>query len=191
MTKRVIKLSEWARENGVSKLTAWRYATAGKIPGAYKNPTGQFIVEVEDPDPETYAALYARVSSHDQKADLDRQIARLATHAATTGLKVGKVVMEIGSGLNGKRRELTKLLADPTIDTIIVEHKDRLARFGVEHLQTALGATGRRIIIVDPGEVEDDLVRDMTDLMTCLSARLYGRRSARNRAKRAIEALKP
>lgn len=191
MTKRVIKLSEWARENGVSKLTAWRYATAGKIPGAYKNPTGQFIVEVEDPDPETYAALYARVSSHDQKADLDRQIARLATHAATTGLKVGKVVMEIGSGLNGKRRELTKLLADPTIDTIIVEHKDRLARFGVEHLQTALGATGRRIIIVDPGVVEDDLVRDMIDLMTCLSARLYGRRSARNRAKRAIEALKP
>lgn len=148
MAKRVIKLSKWVAENGISKLTAWRYATAGKMPGAYKNPTGQFIVEIEEPEPETYAALYARVSSHDQKADLDQQIARLATHAANAGLKVGKVVMEIGSGLSDKRRELTKLLAVPAVGTIVVEHKDRLARFGVEHLHSALAATGRRIIIV-------------------------------------------
>lgn len=189
MAKPVIKLSKWVAENGISKLTAWRYATAGKMPGAYKNPTRQFIVEVEEP--ETHAALYARVSSPDQKADLDRQIARLATRTANAGLKVGKVVMEIGSRLSDKHRELTKLLADPTIDTIVVEHKDRLARFGVEHLHSALAATGRRIIIVDPGEVEDDLVYDMINLMTCLSAHLYGCRSARNRAKQALEALKP
>lgn len=170
MAKRVIKLSKWVAENGISKLTTWRYPTASKIPGAYKNPNEQFIVEVEEPEPET---------------------ARLATHAANAGLKVGKVVMEIGSGLNGKRRELTKLLADPAVDTIVVEHKDRLTRFGVEHLHSALAATGRRIIIVAPGEVEDDLVHDMVDLITCLSARLYGRRSARNRAKRALEALNP
>lgn len=187
MAKRVIKLSKWVAENGISKLTAWRYATAGKMPGAYKNPTGQFIVEIEEPEPKTYA----RVSSHDQKADLDQQIARLATHAANAGLKVGKVVMEVGSGLSDKRRELTKLLAVPAVDTIVVEHKDRLARFGVEHLHSELAATGRRIIIVAPGEVEDDLVHDIVDLMTCLSARLYGRRSARNRAKRALEALNP
>jgi len=191
MAKRVIKLSKWVAENGISKLTAWHYPTAGKIPGAYKKPNGQFIVEVEEPEPETYAALYARVSSHDQKADLDQQIARLATHAANAGLKVGKVVMEIGSGLNDKRRELTKLFADPAVDTTVVEHKDRLTHFGVEHLHSALAATGRRIIIVAPGEVEDDLVHDIVDLITCLSARLYGRRSARNRAKRALEALNP
>jgi putative resolvase len=190
MSKRLIKLSAWAAENGVSKLTAWRYATAGKIPGAYKNPTGQFVVEIDEPEPTTHAALYARVSSNDQKADLDRQIARLSVYAAAAHLKVGKVVAEIGSGLNGKRKELHKLLADTTVDTIVVERKDRLARFGVEHLQAALSASGRRIVVVDPGEVEDDLVRDMIDLMTCFSARLYGRRSARNRSKRALEALK-
>ncbi|MEI8397364.1 MAG: IS607 family transposase, partial [Rhodospirillaceae bacterium] len=139
----------------------------------------------------TLTAIYARVSSHDQKGDIDRQIARVATYAAEQGIKVDRIVSEIGSGLNDKRKELGKLLADPQIGTIIVEHKDRLARFGVRHLQTVLGATGRNIIVVDSGEVKDDLVRDMIDLMACFSARLYGRRSAKNRAERALEALKP
>ena len=83
-----------------------------------------------------------------------------------------------------------RLLADPAICTIVVEHRDRLARFGVEHLEAALRAHGRRAVVTDPGETTDDLVRDMVDVVTAFCARLYGRRSARNRARRALTAAK-
>ena len=73
--------------------------------------------------------------------------------------------------------------------TIIVEHRDRSARFGAEYVAGALDARGRRMVVVDDGEVDDDLVRDMTELMTSLCARLDGRRSAAHRAARAIEAV--
>jgi len=92
-------------------------------------------------------ALYARVSSSDQKADLERQVVRLLEFANTNGLSVGKTVKEIGSGLNGKRKELLKLLSDPNVTTIIVEHRDRLTRFGFEFIEAALRAQGRRILV--------------------------------------------
>jgi putative resolvase len=77
-------------------------------------------------------------------------------------------------------------LADATATTVVVEHRDRLARFGVEHLEAALSAQGRRVVVVEPGEVDDDLVRDMTEVLTSFCARLYGRRGARNRAEKAL-----
>jgi putative resolvase len=73
---------------------------------------------------------------------------------------------------------------------IVVEHRDRLARLGVEHLTAALAAQGRRIVVVDDGETTDDLVRDMIEVLTGMCARLYGRRGARNRAMRAVTAAK-
>ncbi len=83
-----------------------------------------------------------------------------------------------------------RLLADPTIAIMVVEHRDRLARFGVEYLEAALRAQGRRVVVTDPGETTDDLVRDMVDVLTAFCARVYGRRSARNRARRALTAAK-
>jgi putative resolvase len=73
---------------------------------------------------------------------------------------------------------------------VVAEHRDRLARFGVEHLDTALAAQGRRIVVADAGEMTDDLVRDMIEVLTSMCARLYGRRGARNRAMRAITATR-
>jgi putative resolvase len=185
---RKIRLSEWAKDRGVSKMTAWRRAAAGEIPGAYLSDAGRWMIDVPDDKPRLTVA-YARVSSHDQKADLDRQVARLAEWAAAQGVTINRFVREVGSGLNDRRRELLALLADPAITTIVVEHRDRLARFGVAQLEQSLVSAGRKIVVIDPAEVKDDLVQDMIDLMTCFSARLYGRRSARNRAQRAIEAL--
>ena len=69
-----------------------------------------------------------------------------------------------------------------------MEHRDRLARFGVEHLQAALAAQGRRIVVVDPGETADDVVRDMIEVLTSMCARRYRRRGARNGALRAVTA---
>ncbi len=98
--------------------------------------------------------------------------------------------MEVGSGMNGKRRKLARVLADPAAGTIVVKHRDRLARFGVEHLEAALSAPGRRVVVVDDGGVDDDLVRDMTEVLTSFCARLYGRRGARNRAVKALGCAK-
>lgn len=72
----------------------------------------------------------------------------------------------------------------------MVEHRDRLVRFGVEHLEAALAATGRRIVVVEQSETTDDRVRDMVEVLTWMCARLYGRRGARNRAMRAVTATK-
>jgi putative resolvase len=139
--------------------------------------------------------VYARVSSHDQRGELDRQVARVTRWATRQGLAVDEVIGEVGSGLDGKRPRLRRLLAEPEATTIVVEHRDRLARFGVEQLEAALGAQGRMLVVVDPGETDDDLARDMIDVLTSFCARLYGRRGARNRAMRAVtcakQALRP
>jgi putative resolvase len=159
---------------------------------ARKLASGTIWVDVGAPQEVGRTVVYARVSSHDQKADLDRQVARVTQWVTAQKMSVGEVVTEVGSGLNGKRTRLRRLLADPAASVIVVEHRDRLARFGVEYLEASLAATGRKVLIVDEGEVEDDLVRDMTEVLTLMCARLYGRRGAKNRAKRALEcASKP
>jgi putative resolvase len=103
---------------------------------------------------------------------------------------VAEVVTEVGSAINGKRPKLMRLLADSQATTIVVEHRDRLGRFGVEHLEAALSAQGRELLVVDPGETADDLVGDTIDVLTGFCARLYGRRGARNRATRAVTCAK-
>lgn len=77
-------------------------------------------------------------------------------------------------------------MSDPAASVLVVEHRDRLARFGVEHLQAALAASGRRLVVLDPEETTSDLVRDITEVLTSMCARLYGQRAAKNRAARAI-----
>ena len=190
MTERWMRLSVWAKRRGISKMSAWRLASSGQIPGARLNDMKRWMVPIEEEPAVTRTVAYARVSSHDQKHDLDRQIARIAEWAAREGLRIDAFVREVGSGLNDRRRELGALLADPAVTTLVVEHRDRLARFGVGGLEQALEAAGRRVVVIEEREIDDDLAQDMIDLMTCFSARLYGRRSARNRAQRAAEALK-
>ena len=132
--------------------------------------------------------VYARVSSADLKEDLDRQVGRVVEWATQQGYRPDEVVKEIGSGLNGNRRRLRRLVADHTVGTIVVERRERLSRFGFEYVEAALAGRGARILVMDEGELEDDLVRDVTEVMTSLCARLYGRRSARRRAERALAA---
>lgn len=186
--KRMIKLSTWARAHDVSKLTAWRRATSGMIPGAVQQNT-QWYVEVEDDTPPPVTVAYARVSSHEQKPDLDRQVARIAEWAAASGTRIDRFVREIGSGMNGKRKVLGSLLSDPTVTTIVVEHRDRLSRFGFDLVETTLSASNRKIVVIDPREVDNDLVRDLIEIMSSFSARLYGQRSAAIRANKALRAL--
>ncbi len=110
-------------------------------------------------------------------------------YATSNGYQVKGAIKEIGSGLNGKRKKLFSILRDPDIKTIIVEHKDRLVRFGFEYMEALLSSSGRRIIVVDETEMKDDLVQDMIDVLTSFCVRLYGRRSAKNRAKKAMKEI--
>ncbi len=183
-----MELAEWARRNGVSRQAATRWFHSGDLPAsAIQLRTGTILIE-EPIDKAPGVALYARVSSSDQRNDLDRQVARLVEYATGSGISPTAVVSEIGSGLNGHRSKLLRRLGDKEIGTIVVEHRDRLARFGVEYLEAALSAQGRILIVVDDTEVDDDLVRDMVEVLTWFCARLYGRRSAKRRAEAALAA---
>jgi len=178
-----MKLSVWARRQGISYQTAWRWVKDDVMPVPWRQlPTGTILVDASSEKLAGGVALYARISSHDQRADLDRQLARLSVYAAEQGLHVVESVSEVGSGLDGKRRALLRLLSDARIETIVVEHRDRLARFGSDYIEAALAASGRKLIVVDPSEMKDDLVADMISILTSFCARLYGKRSARNRA---------
>ena len=187
-----MNLTEWAKTQGVHPQTAYRWFREGRLPvPAQRVGPRTILVNVEaNASPEAVGGLglYARVSSHDQKADLERQVARLTRWAATTGHPVVRVESQIASGVNGARTKAKRLLADPAVTTVVVEHKDRLGRMNVELVEAALSATARRLVVLDEGEVEDDLVQDIVDVLTSFCARLYGRRSAKNRARKALEA---
>ena len=185
-----MNLAAWAERNGVARVTAYRWFRAGVLPVPARKV--RRLILVDEPSREaglrSRTAVYARVSSADQKADLDRQVARGTVWATAEQIPVDKVVVEVGSALNGHRRKFLALLRDPSVHRIVVEHRDRFCRFGSEYVQAALAAKGRELVVVDSAEVDDDLVRDMTEILTSMCARLYGKRAAENRAKRALAA---
>ncbi len=129
-----------------------------------------------------------RVASADQQADLDPEVAWVTAWATIQRIPVDEVVTGVGSGLIGHRRKFLAVLGDPAVKRIVVEHQDRFCRLGSEYVQAALGAQGRELVVVDSAEVDDDLVRDMTEILTSMCARWYGERAAQNRARRAITA---
>lgn len=183
-----MNLAVWAERNGVARVTAYRWFHAGLLPVPARKAGRLILVDDQPADRSRRArtAVYARVSSADQKPDLDRQVARVTAWATTEQIAVDKVVTEVGSALNGHRRKFLALLRDPSVKRIVVEHRDRFCRFGSEYVEAALAAQGRELVVVDSAEVDDDLVRDMTEILTSMCARLYGKRAAQNRAKRAL-----
>jgi putative resolvase len=184
-----MKLTEWAKKQGISYRTALRWFHGGTLPvEAQQVSTGTIIVKVETVLEHKKTALYARVSSSDQKPNLDSQIVRLTQFAVEKKLLIAEVITEIGSAMNGKRPKLLKLLRDQSVKIIVVEHRDGLIRFGFEYLEAALAAQGRSILVVDSSEVKDDLIRDMTEVLTSFCARLYGKRAAKHKAEKAIRA---
>jgi putative resolvase len=175
---------EWARAQGVHPQTAYRWFREGTLPAPGVRVHQRMVLVSPDTPAEPTAAasgLCARGSSHDQKPDLNRQVARLTAWAADAGGQVVRVEAEVRSGTNGSRAKVRRLLADPKVTTVVVEHRDRLGRMNTELAESALSAHGRRLVVLDDGVVDADLIRDMVEVLTSFCARLYGRRSARNR----------
>ena len=186
-----MKLSDYARQIGVSYKTAYRMYKRGEL-DAYQLPTGTIIVNEPATPGEVTAqgvALYARVSSHDQKEDARRQLSRLRDYAAARGYRVRREVTEIASGLNDNRPRFSQLLTDPDIGMILVEHKDRATRFGFNYIALLLEAQGRRIEVINETETRDELVDDFVALITSMAARIYGRRQSRRRAEKIRECV--
>lgn len=187
-----MNLKEWAATQGVSYAVARKWYREGTLPVPARKIGGLVLIgdiTGKDEAPAGQTVVYARVSSADQRPDLDRQVARVTEWATGRRLCVDRVVTEVGSALNGHRRKFLALLRDPKVSAIVVEHRDRFARFGAEYVEAALAASGRRLLVVDPAEVDDDLVRDMTEILTSFCARRYGKRAAVNRAARAVAAV--
>ena len=182
-----MKLSAYAKRLGISYKTAWRWYSDGRL-DAYQTETGTIIVREAAVGP-LGVALYARVSSADQKGDLERQVERLQTYAIAKGYKVDKVVVELASGLNDARPKLTALLKDSSIGVIVVEHRERLTRFGYNYIVTLLEMQGRKVEVVFPQETKDDLVEDFIAVITSMCARLYGRRGNKNRSERLRQCI--
>jgi putative resolvase len=183
-----VKLAEWSRWEGVHPQTVYRWFREGTwpVPAVRMNQRTVLVNPGSSDAPVGGVGLYARVSSHDQRVELDRLVALLREWAAAANAPVVRVETEVGSAMNGARRKVRRLLSDSEVTAVVVEHRDRLGRVNTELVDAAPSAHGRRLVALDSGEVTDDLVRDMVEVLTSLSARLYGRRSARNRAFEAV-----
>jgi putative resolvase len=189
-----MKLSTYARKIGVSYRTAFRWFHAGKLPG-YQMDTGTIIIT--DAPPETVVtiteqkvAIYTRVSAAENKDNLEGQAKRLMDYCAAKGYRVAMVVKEVGSGVNDTRPKLMKLLTDPSVTLVVVEHKDRLTRFGFNYLEKLLAMQGRKIEVINLAENgKEDLVQDFVSIVTSFCARLYGQRRSKRKTERIIAEL--
>ncbi|MCD6472835.1 IS607 family transposase [Candidatus Aerophobetes bacterium] len=186
-----MKLSTYAKKLGVSYKTVWRLWKQGNL-DAYQLPTGTVIVkdEVENKIPDK-VCIYARVSSSENKDNLKRQSKRLEEYAIARGYQIYKVVEEIGSGVNDNRKKLTKLLKDKNYNKLIVEHKDRLTRFGFNYIQILFNQIGKKIEVVNETKNDkQDLMQDFISIITSFCVRLYGLRGSKRKTERIIKELK-
>lgn len=145
-----VKLSQWAKQQGISFKTAQRWYYAGIMPvPTEKSPTGRIMVLVDEPVKESRTVLYACVSTSAQKQDLDRQVERLLAFATLQGWEHVEVVTEIGSEISEEKKKLKSLLTDRTVVRFVAEKSDRISRHGVEYIETLLSSQGRKLIFVE------------------------------------------
>jgi putative resolvase len=189
-----LKLSDYAEELGISYQTAWKHFKAGKIPyPTRKLPSGTIIVDYDRKSQTLIkgnAAIYARVSNAENKDNLEHQAQRLVDYATARGYKIQYVVKEVGSGLNDNRKKLADLLNKSDYDILIVEHRDRLARFGTNYMDLLLKRCNITLDIVNQVEdKKDDLMTDLVAIITSFSARLYGQRRGKRKTEKIIATL--
>ena len=186
-----MKLSDYAIAKGVSYKTAWRWFHDGQIKGRRYGRT--IIVDEEIKTQAVVSqkvAVYARVSSAENKSNLDSQAERLIAYCTAKGYQIAKVVKEIGSGVNDSRPKLLALLADQSLSLIVVEHKDRLTRFGFRSIETLLKGQGREIEVVNVAENgTEDLLADLVSIIDSFCARLYGVTRAKRKTEKIVAEL--
>jgi len=181
-------LKDYARDHGIKYRAAWNRFKAGKIPSAFKDDFGKILIREDKPDRPLKVFCYARVSSSQNKAKLESQAERIIHFANLSGLPVHSIIKEIGSGLNDKRPKLLKILNDIEITHIVVEHKDRLTRFGFNFLKDWMASRQCQIIVINNVEIDkEDLMQDFISLVTSMVVRLYGLRRSKRKTEQLIK----
>lgn len=188
-----MKLSDYAKEKGISYLTAYRHWAKGYIKGE-QLPSGTIIVHQENQrntnKDDILVVLYARVSSSENKDNLKSQLNRLRNYSSAKGYKIVQEIQEIGSGLNDKRPKLENLLKSDDWNLLLIEHKDRLARFGINYLKILLEKLDKKIEIINNTDNDkDDLMQDFVSIITSFTARLYGLRRSKRKTEQLIKEL--
>lgn len=183
-----MKLSEYAKKNSISYQTAWLHYKQGLIKGARQLPTGTVVVDETaiNSKPE-YVVVYARVSSSENRSNLNTQAERLINFCNANGWSVDEVVKECASGLNDERPKLYKILSERKATKIVVEHKDRLTRFGFNYIKTLLNDC--EIVVVNKCNDNQELFEDFVSLVTSFCARIYGKRRTKRKTEEIIKAL--
>ncbi len=183
------KISSYAKLNNVTNRTVWNWIKYGKV-NTEKTSTGGWLIVENDEIKPNNICIYARVSSSENKDNLENQKQRLLNFCSAKGYVVSHIVTEIGSGLNDKRPKLEKILLDKSINLIVVEHKDRLARFGLNYIEKLLLLDNRKIEYLNPvnGDKED-LIQDFVSIITSFTARLYGQRRSKRNTEKLIKNL--
>ena len=193
MSRKMVSIHEAAEFLGVAPQTLRRWEREGKLIPDERTPGGRRRYDLARLRPNQFhapeAALrtiaYARVSSHDQQDDLERQKQVLERYCARQGWTF-EVIADRGSGMNTHKKGLKKLLdavIDGQVGRLVITHKDRLRRFGAELVLAICEAQGVEVVILNQGEdttFEEDLAKDVLEIITVFSARLYGSRSRKN-----------
>ena len=186
-----MKLSEWCKTQGICYKTGWNWFNEGKLPvEAYQTKTGTIIINtkenvVEDKQEIKECIIYCRVSSHDKKDDLVRQMERCTEFAIANGFVIKQSFKEVGSGMNDKRTQLLKVL-NTDIPYLIIENKDRLTRFQFNLIEKFFNTYGVTIEITNDKILsgDEELVNDLMMLMASFTGRIYSKRAKENRKKR-------
>ena len=192
MNDRFVKIGEAAKILGVNPQTLRRWEEGGVIQPAKRTPKGtrlyslQELLGVNDLSYPTIA--YARVSSSDQKEDLERQqVSVLEAFCNKNGWKPTEIIRDLGSGMNYNKKGLLRLLelmVRGQMSRLVITHKDRLLRFGAEIVFRICELKGIEVVIINKGEqpsFEEELTRDVMEIMTVFCAKLYGRRSHKSK----------
>lgn len=186
--QRICSLHLFAKIHGVTMRTVWNWINKGELE-IERTSTGRIRIVVDE-NKEKTIAVYARVSSSENKSNLIAQKDRVVSYCMAKGYKISKVVMEVGSGLNDKRPKLENLLKDNSIDIIVVEHKDRFSRFGFNFIQTLLNINGRSIEVINQAEDDkEDIMSDLISIITSFCSKVYGLRRSKRRTGKIIEEL--
>lgn len=188
-----MKLSEWAKLNSLSYKTAWKHFKEGRIVGSYQLSTGTIVVpdKAADSAKKEYTVTYARVSSSENKTNLDSQSRRLVDFCNAKGWQVSESIIEVGSGLNDNRPKLRSLLLNEKVTRVVVEHKDRLTRFGFNYIKLLLESRNCEVVIINNVQNDrEDLMQDFVSLVTSFCSRLYGLRRSKRKTEKLINELK-
>jgi len=188
------KLSEYAREHNVTYRTAWNHFKKGLISGAYQLPSKTVVIpdnsKIEKERTE-YIITYARVSSSENKNNLKKQSKRLIDFCNANGWRTSENIKEVASGINDNRKKLLKILQDGIATKIVVEHKDRLTRFGFNYIKELCNKFNCEIVIINNVEDEkEDIIQDFVSIITSFCAKIYGKRRSKRKTEQIIKELK-